>query len=101
MTIRLKLFLLLLSVALGAQTADKRGPINEQTALALGEKQLVRTFGRRSIDSNHVVSARLDGDNWIVSSVDRPCVSRPCTGGGVVVKLRARDGRVMKVEGFK
>jgi hypothetical protein len=66
---------------------------DEASALRVAEKAMIRTYGRKQINSERPLTVTLSGDVWIVHG------SLPLgwDGGVAEVKIDKRDGRILSV----
>jgi hypothetical protein len=75
------------------------------TALKIAEPILVKTYGRRQIDYEQPLLAKLVGDVWVISGTlccpdaagRRVCEPLRCAGGVAELRLRQRDGKVLSI----
>jgi hypothetical protein len=97
----------MLLVALSASAQDTR-QVNapripdQETALKIAEPLLVKTYGRKQIDSEKPLSAVLAEGVWSVygtlgCSDGKGGRTNMCVGGVATIKLRQRDGKVLSI----
>jgi len=80
-----------------------------ETALRIAEPALIKTYGKRQIDYERPLIAKLDGGIWYVHGTlccpdrngHRTCEEFPCLGGVAVLKLRQRDGKILSIMHYK
>src|SRR5262249_38797455 len=83
-------------------TANVRVP-DAATALKIAEPLLVKTYGKRQIDDERPLTAKLDGGIWSIYGTlccpdrngRRTCEQGKCDGGVAVLKLRQSDGKIL------
>ena len=86
--------LLIASVILGADAGyvPPKGFIpDEATAVRVAEALLVPVYGAQNIANERPLTAKLEGDVWIVTGSVPP----GRVGGAATVKIAKRDGRVL------
>lgn len=89
-------------------TADVRVP-DAATALKIGEPALVNIYGKKQIDYERPLKARLEGGIWTVYGTlccpgrngRRVCEEGKCLGGVAVLKLRQSDGKILSIVHYK
>lgn len=105
-TIRIVGLLVALSAsAQQARQVDAPRIPDAETALKVAELRLVNTYGRRQIESEKPLSARLIEGVWVVSGTlwcsdgkaGRTSDPGACAGGVAQIKLRQRDGKVLAI----
>jgi len=88
--------------------AEVRVP-DEATALRIAEPALIKTYGKRQIDYERPLTAKLDGGIWSVYGTlccpdrngHRTCEEGRCLGGVAVLKLRQGDGKILSIMHYK
>lgn len=68
---------------------------NEQTAIAIARAVLVPIYGADTIKDEEPLTAKRDGDDWIVTGTLQ-CAPR-CMGGTAEVRLSSKDGRILNM----
>jgi hypothetical protein len=89
-------------------TAGLRVP-DAATALKIAEPRLIKTYGKRQINYERPLTAKLDDGIWTVYGTlccpdrngQRTCEEGRCVGGVAVVKLRQRDGKILSIMHYK
>ena len=89
-------------------TAGVRVP-DAATALSIAEPALIKTYGKRQIDYERPLTAKLDGGIWTVYGTlccpdrdgHRTCEEGKCVGGVAVLKLRQSDGKILSIMHYK
>ena len=89
-------------------TVEVRVP-DAATALKIAEPTLIKTHGKRQIDYERPLTAKLDGDIWSVYGTlccpdhngHRTCEEGRCVGGVAVLKLRQSDGKILSIMHYK
>ena len=79
------------------------------TALRIAEPVLIKTYGKRQIDDERPLMAKLDSGIWTVYGTlccsdgkgHRTCEQGKCLGGGAVLKLRQSDGKILSIMHYK
>jgi len=79
------------------------------TALKIAEPRLIKTYGKRQIDYERPLTAKLDDGIWTVNGTlccpdrngQRTCEQGRCVGGVAVLKLRQRDGKILSIIHYK
>ena len=100
--------LLLVVLSTFAQDVHKADAVrvpDVATALKIAEPILVRTYGKRQIDSERPLSAELVGGVWIThgslccsdGAGRKTCEPGRCVGGVAQLKLRQKDGKVLSI----
>jgi NTF2 fold immunity protein of polymorphic toxin system component len=96
---------LIASLAFGQGEKPKAVAVPDSAAAAIqrGEKAMIKVFGRKAVESEKPLAAKLDGEVWTVY-VTQPCAplhATFCNGGGLQAKISRKDGHVLSVQGFK
>ncbi len=86
------LSLLVASTPLQVRASGKPVP-DEVAAIRLAEKVMISTYGRKQIDSERPLTAKLDGNVWIVTGY----LPREFDGGVAEVRIDKRNGRILRV----
>ena len=89
-------------------TAEVRVP-DAATALRIAEPALIKTYGKRQIDYERPLTAKLEGGIWSVYGTlccpdrngHRTCEEGKCVGGVAVLKLRQSDGKILSIMRYK
>lgn len=89
-------------------TKENRVP-DAATALKIAEPALIKRYGKRQIDYERPLTAKLDGGIWTVYGTlccpdrngHRTCEEYMCAGGVAVLKLRQRDGKILLITHYK
>ena len=92
----------------GKDTPEVRVP-DSATALKIAEPVLIKTYGKRQVNYERPLTAKLDSGVWTIygtlccpdSKGHRTCKEGKCLGGVAVLKLRQTDGKVLSVEHYK
>ena len=79
------------------------------TALKIAEPALIKKYGKRQIDYERPLTAKLEGDIWTVYGTlccpdrngHRTCEEGKCVGGVAVLKLRQSDGKILWITHYK
>ena len=79
------------------------------TALKIAEPLLIKTYGKRQIDYERPLTAKLEGDIWTIYGTlccpdrneHRTCEEGKCDGGVAVLKLRQSDGKILSITHYK
>jgi len=79
------------------------------TALEIAEPVLVKTYGKRQIDYERPLTAKLEDGIWSVYGTlccpdrkgHRTCEEGKCVGGVAVLKLRQSDGKILSIVHYK
>lgn len=79
------------------------------TALKIAEPALIKTYGRRQIDDERPLTAKLEDGIWSVYGTlccpdekgGRTCEEGKCDGGVAVLKLRQSDGKILSIMHYK
>ncbi len=79
------------------------------TALKVAEPALIKTYGKRQIDHERPLTAKLEDGVWSVDGTlccpdrdgNRTCEVGKCVGGVAVLKLRQSDGKILSVTHYK
>jgi hypothetical protein len=66
---------------------------DEAAAIRLAEKVMVSTYGGKQIESEKPLSAKLEGNVWIVSG----SMPQLDLGGVAEVRIDRRNGRILRV----
>lgn len=75
------------------------------TALKIAEPALIKEYGKRTIDSERPLTAKLESGIWTVYGTlccpdrngHRTCEEGKCVGGVATLKLRQRDGKILSI----
>jgi hypothetical protein len=75
------------------------------TALKIAESPLIKEYGKRTIDSERPLMAKLEGGIWTVYGTlccpdrngHRTCEEGKCVGGVAILKLRQSDGKILSI----
>ena len=86
----LSLVVALASLRVGA--SDHPVP-DEAGAIRVAEKVMISTYGKNQIDSERPLTAKLDGNIWIVSGT----LPSGWVGGVAEVRIDKGDGRILHV----
>jgi hypothetical protein len=78
-------------------------------ALSIAEPALIKVYGKRQIDYERPLTAKLDDGIWSVygtlccpdSKGQRTCDMGKCVGGVAVLKLRQSDGKILSISHTK
>ena len=78
-------------------------------ALKVAEPALIKTYGKRQIDYERPLTAKLEDGVWSVYGTlccpdrngNRTCEEGKCVGGVAVLKLRQSDGKILSVTHYK
>jgi NTF2 fold immunity protein len=89
-------------------TTEVRVP-DGATALKIAEPALIKTYGKRQIDDERPLTAKLDSGTWTVYGTlccpdrngHRTCEEGKCLGGVAVLKLRQTDGKILSIIHYK
>src|SRR5579862_5832871 len=103
---------LFLAVTLSAQSSPPPTSVrvpDEATALKIAEPALIKTYGKRQIDYERPLTAKLDGGIWSVYGTlccpdrngHRTCEEGRCLGVVAVLKLRQGDGKILSIMHYK
>jgi hypothetical protein len=80
------------------------------TALRIAGPVLIKTYGKRQIDDERPLTAELDSGIWTVHGTrvccsdgkgHRTCEPGACFGGGVELRLRQSDGKILSIMHYK
>lgn len=78
------------------------------TALKIAEPALIKTYGKRQINDEKPLTAKLEGAIWSVYGTlccrwkgHRTCEEGKCLGGVAVLKLRQTDGKILSIVHYK
>ena len=79
------------------------------TAISIAEPALIKTYGKRRIDDERPLTARLDNGIWTVAGTlwctdhngNRTREEGMCFGGTAVLKLRQSDGKILSIIHYK
>lgn len=82
---------------------------DEETALRMAEPELIKIYGKRQIDYEKPLRAKLDGGIWTVHGTlccpdrngHRTCEQGECLGGVAVLRLRQSDGKILSIMHYK
>jgi hypothetical protein len=85
-------------------TAEVRVP-DAATAIRIAEPALIKKYGKRQIDNERPLTAKLDGGIWSIYGTlccpdqngQRTCEQGRCVGGVAVLKLHQRDGKILSI----
>jgi hypothetical protein len=97
--------MLLVALSQAAQEVNAPRIPDAATALKIAEPLLVKTYGRKQIDSEKPLSAKLVGGVWFIFGTlwcsdgkgGRTSDPGSCDGGVGEIKLRQRDGKVLSI----
>jgi len=96
--------LLIASLALGQGEKPKAAAVPDAAAaIQGGEKAMIKVFGKRAVESEKPLAAKLDGEVWTVYTT-QPCARlhvAHCYGGGLQARISRKDGHILSVQGFK
>lgn len=89
-------------------TKEARVP-DAATALKIAEPVLIKTYGKRQIDDERPLRAKLEDGIWSVYGTlccpdekgRRTCEEGKCLGGVAVLKLRQSDGKILSIMHYK
>ena len=105
------LFVALTTIApnLRSQSSTGIAVPDAATALKIAEPALVKTYGKRQIEYEKPLTAKLDRGVWSIYGTlccpdrngHRTCEEGRCYGGVAVLKLRQRDGKILSIEHYK
>lgn len=70
---------------------------DENTATTIARAVLIPIYGERTIRDEEPLTAKRQGDIWIVNGTLHCAIAHPCVGGVAFVALSAKDGRILKV----
>lgn len=73
---------------------------NAKTAVQIGEAVLIPVYGEKQIGSERPVTAKLQGDVWIVTGTLN-CGTPQCDGGTAVVKISKASGQILFMMHYK
>jgi hypothetical protein len=73
---------------------------DEKTVVKIGEAVLIPVYGEKQIDSERPLTAKLQGDIWIVTGTLN-CGAPLCHGGTAVVKISKASGRILFMTHYK
>ena len=96
--------LLIASLAFGQGEKPKAVAVPDAAAaIQRGEKAMIKVFGRKTVESEKPLAAKLDGEVWTVYTT-QPCARlhvAHCYGGGHEARISMVDGYILSVQGFK
>ena len=101
-------FALTAQQSLPQSTTEVKVP-DAATAIRIAAPRLIKTYGKRQIDYERPLTAKLDDGIWTVSGTlccpdrngQRTCGEGRCLGGVAVLKLRQRDGKILSIIHFE
>jgi hypothetical protein len=79
------------------------------TALKIGEPALIKNYGKKQIDYERPLNAKLEDGIWTVYGTlccpdrngRRTCEEGKCLGGVALLKLRQSDGKILSITHYK
>jgi hypothetical protein len=104
----------LISGTIGSPTPQESRPSgvrvpDAKSAISIAEPALIKTYGKRQIDYERPLTAKLDSGIWTVYGTlccpdrngHRTCEEGKCVGGVAVLKLRQSDGKILSIMHYK
>jgi hypothetical protein len=99
----------MIAPSLRSQSATGVAVPDAATALKIAEPAFVKTYGKRQIDYERPLTAKLDHGVWSIYGTlccpdrngQRTCEEGRCDGGVAVLKLRQRDGEILSIQHYK
>lgn len=97
---------LLLASSLSAQEAQPSGRVPDAaTAVSIAEPALIKVYGKRQIDYEKPLAAKLENGVWKVYGTlccpdrhgRRTCETGKCVGGVAALELRQSDGKILSI----
>ena len=102
------LFLSALPLSAKSDSTPRPGLVpDEATAIAIARAVLIPIYGAKQIRSEEPLTARRNGDIWVVTGTLCPNYKAPeglpqfCVGGTAELKLSVKDGRVLHVTHYQ